>query len=62
MELLVREGNAWLLSRAKEPSTWKGIAILVGLLGWSVQPELLEQIITAVIAVVGVIEVARKGS
>lgn len=60
MDLLLKYGNTWLASRAKEPTTWKGLTILIGILGFNLDPELLPQIGTAVAAVIGVIEVVRK--
>lgn len=61
MDLLVNEGNKWLMARLKEPSTWKGLAILAGVAGWNIAPEMLTQIGTIVGAVIGAIEVGRKG-
>ena len=60
MDLLVYLGNKHLGERLKEPSTWKGLAILAGLLGWSVSPELAEAIGATVVGVIGIIEVVRK--
>lgn len=60
MEMLVYAGNKWLLDRAREPSTWKGLALLAGIMGVNVAPELLMQIGTVVGAVIGAIDVGRK--
>ena len=51
----------YILNRAREPSTWRGIALLLGAFGVHLAPELLTAIGAAVGAVVGAIEVARKG-
>ena len=50
----------WLLRQFKQPSTWKGLFVLAGLLGYSLDPELQTQIVTAVIAVFGIIEIVRN--
>lgn len=60
MEMVLIVGNSWILSRLKEPSTWKGVAVLVGVMGWNLDPELLPQIGVTVAAVIGLIEVIRK--
>ena len=68
MELLVYLGNkvlktyilSWLAKRLVEPSTWKGLTVLVGILGWNLNPELLTQIGVVVASVIGLIEVIRK--
>ena len=51
----------YILDRLKEPSTWRGIALLLGAFGVHVAPELLPAIGGAVAAGIGVIEVARRG-
>jgi hypothetical protein len=51
----------YILDRAREPSTWRGLALLLGALGCNLAPDLIPAIGTAVGAVVGAIEVARKG-
>lgn len=50
----------WILERLKEPSTWKGLAGLLGAIGVAISPELIGQIGAAVIAIIGAIEVVRK--
>ena len=49
-----------VLTRFKEPSTWRGLSILLALFGVKMHPELSDAIITAGAAVVGAIEVVRK--
>lgn len=48
-----------LLQRLKEPSTFRGLAILAGLCGYAIDPAQLNAISGAVIAVLGLIEVFR---
>ncbi len=50
----------WILRQLKQPSTWKGIFILAGIAGYSLDPELQNQIITAVIAILGIIEIVKN--
>lgn len=50
----------YILERFKEPSTWRGIAILAGALGMQVSPDLIPAIGTVVAAALGGIEVIRK--
>ena len=48
---------AYLLSRLKEASTWRGIALLLTAFGVQVAPEVQEAVITAGIAVAGAVGV-----
>ena len=50
----------WFLERLKEPSTWRGLTGLLAAVGVVVSPDLIAQIGAAVVAILGVIEVARK--
>ena len=45
----------WILSRAKERSTWMGLFSLAGAIGLGISPENKEAIIGAAIAVVAAI-------
>lgn len=45
----------WIKKRLAERSTWLGILTLAGICGYQINPELQEQIITAISAVVAVI-------
>ena len=47
----------YLLERAKEPSTWRGLVYLLTALGVPLAPALAEQIVTAGLAVAGLIAV-----
>jgi hypothetical protein len=49
-----------ILSKLKEPSTIRGVAILLGLAGINLDPEAVNAITAGVIAVIGLIEVFRK--
>ena len=49
-----------LLQRLKEPSTFRGLAILAGLCGYAIDPAQLNAISSAVVAAIGMIEVFRR--
>lgn len=50
----------YILDRLKEPSTWRGLAVIFGAFGVHLQPELLPAIGTAVTAALGAVEIIRK--
>jgi len=52
---------AFAIDRVKEPSTWRGIALLLGVLGVSFNPDAIMQIGIMVGAAVSAIEIGRKG-
>lgn len=49
-----------LLARLKEPSTFRGLAILAGLGGIAIDPAQVNAIGAAVAAIIALIEVFRK--
>jgi len=51
-----------ILERLTENSTWRGIILLVTAAGLRLEPELQNQIIAAGLALVGIINVIRKGT
>jgi hypothetical protein len=50
----------YFIDRLKEPSTWRGLALMLGALGVGVSPEMVNSIGSAVIAALGAIEVIRR--
>ena len=50
----------YFLDRLKEPSTWRGLALMLGALGVGVSPDMINAIGSAVIAALGAIEVIRR--
>ena len=46
----------------KYPSTIKGIVMVLGLIGYNIDPAFLDQIVLTIIAIVGVIEVLFSDS
>ena len=47
----------YLLERAKEPSTWRGLTLLLTAFGVPLAPALAEQIVTVGLGVAGLIGV-----
>lgn len=52
--------NSYILTRLTESSTWRGLIMLATALGVKVAPDQAEAIITAGLAVVGLINVLRR--
>ena len=50
----------WILRQLKQPSTWKGLFVVAGIVGYSIDPALQEQIIIAVTAILAAIEIYRN--
>lgn len=51
----------YILARAKEPSTWRGIILLLTALGVPVAPALADHIVTAGLGLAGIIGMTTKG-
>ena len=47
----------WVLARLREPSTWRGIVWLLTVLGLAIKPDQAEAIVTAGIALAGLLGV-----
>lgn len=56
------EIRRWILDRLSEKGTWRALASLAGLFGLMVAPDQLEIIGAGIIALVSVIEMAKKES
>jgi hypothetical protein len=50
-----------ILEQLGQSSTWRGLILLAGALGWQLSATHNEAIIAAALAVVGLINVFRKG-
>jgi hypothetical protein len=48
----------YILARAKEPSSWRGLFLILTAIGVPVAPELAEAIITVGLGIAGLIGVA----
>ncbi len=51
---------SWILRQLKQPSTWKGLFVVAGIVGYKIDPSLQEQIIIAVTAILAAIEIYRN--
>lgn len=52
--------NETIKRYAKMPSTWRGLALLLGAFGIAIEPQMIEAVAAGVTAVIGIIETARK--
>lgn len=52
----------YLIDRLKEPSTWRGILAMLTAVGVKLHPELQEAIISAGLALIGLVNIFRKES
>lgn len=50
----------YLLERANEPSTWRGVVLLATAAGVKIAPELLDAIVSTGLAVTGLLGVLTK--
>jgi hypothetical protein len=48
----------YILNRAKEPSTWRGLVLLLTAIGIPVAPQMADAIITLGLAIAGLVGVA----
>lgn len=46
----------WIRQRSKEPSTYKGITAILGVVGYQLDPQAFEIIVAVVLAVIGAID------
>lgn len=51
----------YIIDRLKEPSTWRGLILILSSLGVGIQPELAEGIIAVGVGAAGVVGVVTKG-
>lgn len=45
----------WILARAREPSTWRGLVLLATAVGVQIAPDVQEAIVAAGLAVAGLV-------
>ena len=50
----------WLKERLTEKSTFQGIIGLMGAIGMTVNPEMIESIVALAVSLISVIEITRK--
>lgn len=51
----------YIIQRAQEPSTWRGVVLLLTALGVPIAPELASGIVTAGLGLAGLIGMLTKG-
>lgn len=51
----------YILDRAKEPSTWRGILLFLTAIGVPVAPELANNIVTVGLGLAGIVGMTTKG-
>lgn len=50
----------WLMNRLGEASTWRGLIVLAGIVGYKMDPALQDAIVQAAVAAMALVEVLRK--
>lgn len=50
----------WFVDRMKEPSTWRGLSLLLAATGVGIAPQAVIEIGMGVAALIGIIETVRK--
>ena len=53
--------KAYILARAKEPSTWRGILLFLTAIGVPIAPELANNIVTVGLGLAGIVGMVTKG-
>lgn len=53
--------KSYILARAKEPSTWRGILLFLTAIGVPVAPELANNIVTVGLGLAGIVGMVTKG-
>jgi len=51
----------YILDRAREPSSWRGLVLFLTAIGVPVAPELANHIVTVGLGVAGIIGMSSKG-
>ncbi len=49
-----------LLAQLKQPSTFRGLALILALVGVKISPQMTDSIAAATVAVLGLIEIVRN--
>jgi hypothetical protein len=53
--------RTYILERAKEPSTWRGILLFLTAIGVPIAPELANNIVTVGLGLAGIVGMVTKG-
>jgi hypothetical protein len=58
---IAHEGMDYVLNQLSQSSTWRGLILIAGALGWQLSETHNEAIVAAALGLVGLINVFRKG-
>lgn len=53
--------RTYILERAKEPSTWRGVLLFLTAIGVPIAPELANNIVTVGLGLAGIVGMVTKG-
>ena len=53
--------KSYILDRAREPSTWRGVLLFLTAIGVPIAPELANHIVTGGLALAGIVGMVSKG-
>lgn len=53
--------KSYFIERMKEPSTWRGILLFLTAMGVPIAPDLANHIVTAGLALAGIVGMVTKG-
>ena len=53
--------KTYILERAKEPSTWRGVLLFLTAIGVPIAPELANNIVTVGLGLAGIVGMVTKG-
>lgn len=53
--------RTYILERAKEPSTWRGILLFLTAMGVPIAPELANNIVTVGLGLAGIVGMVTRG-
>jgi hypothetical protein len=51
----------YILDRAKEPSTWRGVLLFLTAIGVPIAPQLADSIVTVGLGLAGIVGMVTKG-
>jgi hypothetical protein len=51
----------YILERAKEPSTWRGVLLFLTAIGVPIAPQLADNIVTVGLGLAGIVGMVTKG-
>ena len=53
--------KSYILDRAKEPSTWRGVLLFLTAIGVPIAPAMADHIVTVGLALAGIVGMVTKG-